>query len=831
VSRNNRNSFRSGRQNPVEKDAQATNPVLGIYMAEVVSTKDVSRTGRLQVFIAALSKEKLTASGYFDAVWTSPFAGSTNPTKVRTDIPDPEHTISSYGIWAVPPDIGNLVLVAFGDGNTKYPMVISCLYPDKFNYMVPGNPGGKNYQAPNKLLPTMEKNKRAADIKHNDTFRPVQHSLAEGIVKQGLVDDLVRGPSSSGARRESPSEVFGLLTPGPRDPNNYDYRLGGHSITLDDNLNSRNIRIRTAQGQQILMDDTTGIIYFINKEGKVWMEFSPAGEMTLFAETDVNIRAKGNFNLRADKNVNIEAGQNLNLKACGDNKNDVYLGAQTPGTRPAGIGGHVHIESAADMKLFSSMDYYMTSVGGSAQMSVPKQMNLFSQGDMNLKTLAALNKQSGKQTSTTSGGDIVEQTSGNKVEKAKMILMNSGGASATVPVTASKTVKIPTNVQKDQGTIRPGYTVTKVEGDLLPTDGKRTGQFASVSTIVRPMPTAEPYAGHGVPNPVNENNIVPEEKLADNLPPNSTGLENTDGQLEPAGVNSPAGYQPGLGYNQAGEPQYGPVSGLTSNFAPAQSKNFFSMIAASNITNALIAGIPNIKSPVSGLLGGSFLGVLGKIGEYEASIGSIGVDLSGALADLRAGELSRFYGTLMDIKRRVTSFDDLVAALKTTGIITLTDGLSNIFVDSQGRQIIDFSKGLGSIGTQLLTRANLGTTANIIRTFIGVPISDHQFAALVSLANHIGTDKFAKSRVLTELNNGNYDIVPSLFLDYSANIPDGSTDAYVDPAILQRRQYEAELFVTPDSVPIPEYSGERVNFVDQAIDIRESRKAECINSR
>ena len=67
-------------------------------------------------------------------------------------------------------------------------------------------------------LPTVEKNKRTADINHNDTFRPIQHTLSESIVKQGLALDPIRGAGSSSARRESPSEVFGLLTPGPRDP-------------------------------------------------------------------------------------------------------------------------------------------------------------------------------------------------------------------------------------------------------------------------------------------------------------------------------------------------------------------------------------------------------------------------------------------------------------------------------------------------------------------------------------------------------------------------------------------------------------------------------------
>ena len=94
--------------------------------------------------------------------------------------------------------------------------------------------------------------------------------LNRAIVKQGLINDATRGAGSSGSRRESPSEVFGILTPGPRksditgNENDYDIRLGGHQFVMDDNVDSRQIRIRSAEGNQVLLDDNEGIIYLIN---------------------------------------------------------------------------------------------------------------------------------------------------------------------------------------------------------------------------------------------------------------------------------------------------------------------------------------------------------------------------------------------------------------------------------------------------------------------------------------------------------------------------------------------------------------------------------------
>ena len=152
--------LKSSNTNPKTKQRIGSNRISGIFMAEVIATTDLSRTGRIRVFISTLSQEKNDKSGYFDAIWTSPFAGSTNPRKIGKEFKEPDQTISSYGMWMVPPDLGNQVLVAFGDGNTKFPFIISCLYPDMFANMVPGIPAGKNYQDLGKLLPTEKRIKR-----------------------------------------------------------------------------------------------------------------------------------------------------------------------------------------------------------------------------------------------------------------------------------------------------------------------------------------------------------------------------------------------------------------------------------------------------------------------------------------------------------------------------------------------------------------------------------------------------------------------------------------------------------------------------------------------
>ena len=824
----NANSNRTSRNNPLHKLNQGKDAVFGIFLAEIVSTKDVSRTGRVRVFIPAISKDKNSTAGYFDAVWTSPFAGTTDPRQIGTDLQKPDNTISCYGFLGVVPDMGNLVLVCFGDGNTKYPLVISCLFGDKFNYMLPGNAGGKTYQAPNFNLPTMEKNKRTADINHNDTFRPIQHTLAEAITTQGLALDPVRGAGKSTFRRESPSEVFGILTPGPRDPDKFDYRLGGHSITLDDHLATRNIRIRTAQGNQILLDDTNGFIYIINKEGKVWMEFSQSGEVYLFAEGSINMRAKQDFNIRADYNVNIEAGQNVNIKAAADNTAGSYTGVG------GGTGGEINLQSERDTNIVAG-----TTSGNLLATAVTGELHMNSAGDFYstsgknfFKNVAASDStQAGRDSTVKAGAQITHQASNLLTLKSPAILMNSGGPDAPSVRASATATPIPTVGIEDAELEYPKYD--KSSDSPLTTDGKRTGPKPTITTIVSTMVTAEPFEGHAIPDPTNDDqdNIVPDETLKKSLPAGSTGMTNAAGDPVPAADNSPSGFKNGTGYTGNGPsalPQFDFPKNVSNNFAPAQQKQLSGALQQ-RLTNQLSSSIPSVRNPVTTVGNSTVLGVNNKISEYTARIKRVGIDTSGIPSDLQRGDMRAFSNKIGNLQRLAKSPKEFQESLKSQGIISIRDGASNIFVDKQGRKIIDFRSGLGGASSQLLTAAKLGTTANMVTRTVGVPISDNQLSALTSFADHIGPNNFSKSSALRVLNSGNYKDVPNAMMEFTSNNVSGVTETR--PDYVQRRQFEGELFQTPDGVPLPDgMSATRKSFKQQAVEIRTARDGYLTNS-
>jgi len=803
------NTLRSTRTNPIGK--RNDDPVFGIYIAEVIATKDVSRTGTIKVFVPAIGKDKNTGTGYFDATWTSPFAGSTDPRQAGTEVENPQQTTSSYGLWAVPPDLGNLVLIAFGDGNTKNPLVISCLYQDKFNYMLPGNAGGKTFQAPGVNLPTMEKNKRSAETSHNNATRPIQHTLAEAITKQGLAHDPVRGAGNSSARRESPSEVFGLLTPGPRDPENFDYRLGGHSITLDDNLESRNIRIRTAQGNQLLLDDTKGIIYLINKEGKAWMELNQAGDILMYAEGSINMRAKKDFNIRADYNVNIEAGQDVNIKAAGDNVAGDYLG------EGKGTGGKVQVEGKSDVSLLAEKNIYGTAYYGDINLSSSGPINATSSADVNIKAGKAMNQQSGKNFSIKSSESTLLTAGKDIVENAPQILLNSNGPDAASAEVAETAEPLTTVKLQDAPEKQAEYDTTAPAP--LTTGGKRTGKTAKVATILSSMPTAEPYNGHATPDPTKDNPtaMTPNTALTSSLPDGSNGLANAAGEQIPAPANTPSGIMNGIGHTASGAANMSLPQEVANNFSPASQKQLLNAPALSAMSGAILSSIPPLRfpKPLNGAKATFVTGLGQKISEFSARAKAVAIDAQGAISDVQGTAIAALKDGINSAAQAARTPEELEKALAKAGVSVQTDGTTKIYQDAAGNRIIDFSNGLADTSAKTLLIADLNATANSIKNSIKVPISDNQMVALTSMANHVGTNNFAKSQALSELNSGNYGGVPKAMMEFTSR--EGVTqDDYV-----QRRQLEGEIFATPDGVPLPDSTSP--NYAQNALNVREAR--------
>ena len=92
-------------------------PSMGVYLATVMNSADVNRSGRLEVSIPALqtykdAPDRSVADVTYTVRYCSPFAGQTPVRDARgTNSGDFHATQKSYGFWAVPPDLDTRVLV------------------------------------------------------------------------------------------------------------------------------------------------------------------------------------------------------------------------------------------------------------------------------------------------------------------------------------------------------------------------------------------------------------------------------------------------------------------------------------------------------------------------------------------------------------------------------------------------------------------------------------------------------------------------------------------------------------------------------------------------
>jgi hypothetical protein len=450
-------------------------------------------------------------------------------------------TQKSYGMWFVPPDVGVTVLVVFVDGDPAQGYWIGCV-PSRFaNNMVPGIAGASQVDidktdsdrygitsGPEKLrvtnLPVAEINRKLnlkdREIDPEKIKKPV-HPITERFLEQGLLFDDVRGVTTSSARREAPSMVFGISTPGPLDKRTNSKRakigtqnsqspapvpvsrLGGTQFVMDDGderyvratpaggptagpykyVDVNNVkdgqpgdstlpynecfRVRTRTGHQILLHNTEDLIYIANARGTAWIEMTSNGKIDIFAEDSISIHSKNDFNFKAGRDINLEAGRNINIKA------------ET---------GKIHAEAEGNFELLVNQDGKIT-VGGSFDLLVGKGTKISQVADFEVN--------SGADNRFTAGGDTSLGSGGNHKESATQIHMNSNlpaepATSATFVTPLELRDNIATNGAKDWATTR------YISG--------------TVSSIMRRVPMHEPWAQH-------------ENQAPDQLTPDKTDRE------------------------------------------------------------------------------------------------------------------------------------------------------------------------------------------------------------------------------------------------------------------------------------------------------------------
>jgi hypothetical protein len=360
--------YQSGNKTPAWSDPNKNifSASTGIYKGLVKKVDTGTRSGRLFVYIEELSTATTNdPTGWVLVDYASPFMGKTlgpkqPPSGERIIQNNLSFTQQSYGLFMTPPDIGNIVLCCFPGGDTQSGYWFACVNPNLSKGMLPSiggvpldrvdpesvPPSLQSALRQGQLYPVGEFNEQDSSAFNSNwatrNLRPFHVPQFVRYFLQGLDTDANgRGVISSSIQRDPISSVFGFSTPGRPvndpavdpdlaqrlsegsvDPEEFEVRtrVGGHSLTMDDgDVYGKNnlVKLRTAAGHQILMNDTPGdeFMYIANSNGTAWIELTKEGDVLVYGQRDLSIRTRGNLMMHSDRLIQMNARGPIQMKS------------------------------------------------------------------------------------------------------------------------------------------------------------------------------------------------------------------------------------------------------------------------------------------------------------------------------------------------------------------------------------------------------------------------------------------------------------------------------------------------------------------------------------
>ena len=510
----------------------------GPFLATVIGHQDPTYMGTIEVELLRPTGNTSDETSIHQVKYMSPFYGVTSASHLGENN-DFSSTQKSYGWWAVPPDVGTTVVVIFIDGDARRGYWIGCVQDEGMNFMVPGLAATQKVvgdaEADNAgsygRVPVAEYNKKVNDLKDPDVtqLEKPKHPLADVLDSQGLLFDDIRGITTSSARREVPSMVFGISTPGPVDKrdgaprgrigkkewkidNAFVGRLGGSTWVMDDGdarflrkktasegppeyasledgdtdgnveiPHNELIRLRTRTGHQILLHNSEDLIYITNARGTAWIELTSDGKIDIFAQDSISIKTDEDLNLYSGRDINIEAKRNFNVKVheemhthvlkdhilIVDENQKIHVKMDVDKTYEQKYTHHVK----QDVNKLYDTNYLQHVLG-----NVDKLFD----GAYQHKVVGDFDLNIGGHNFQTSGGSNETKAGGNIIETAPAIHMNGPSAATASEATEASEAVLPQRLKLHKLSIETG----EYDEEKLP------------PTIMRRVVTTEPYVYH-----------------------------------------------------------------------------------------------------------------------------------------------------------------------------------------------------------------------------------------------------------------------------------------------------------------------------------------------
>ena len=386
-----------------------------IQIGIVKDNRDPQRSGKLKVWIAGSQSSENSKESWITCKYLSAFAGKSMGSSNAQQF---KEYPKSYGLWAVTPDVGNMVGVFFANGNIHDAYWFGGVFEDRMNSMVPGMATKVvNNYGTDTPIPVTDYDRNTIGTLTDEKY--VNSPVVEGLKKQNLLYDTDYGSVNRSSTRQTVNALYGLSSPRQNsividdgyledelNAPSWDDDMDGYQNTKmnnpsDDNrIGSRKnegICLRTRSGAQILLSESTGSVFIINRDGTARIEMTPEGYINIHSDSSINVRTDEDMNFTIKKDWNVEVGGNLNFHVKGDSKLELI------GKLDTKVQGEVVFNTNSSMRIFASAEIRMQS-SSSTEITSGAALNVTSKDITSIK--GSEMHLTGANTNLTLAGDV-----------------------------------------------------------------------------------------------------------------------------------------------------------------------------------------------------------------------------------------------------------------------------------------------------------------------------------------------------------------------------------------------------------------------------------------
>ena len=308
-------------------------PSVDVYnthaVGTVVDTNDPQGRGRVRAYcpdygdIPGAAIETIPWCRYvssFGGMVTSDTMGR-GPTDKKTD------GSVAYGMWSVP-KVGSEVLLICINGDSSRRAYIGCLMPDNAEHTMPHGrflDGDGPFSSTEKPIEPLYSNLKKAfgddHNKHEFKTRGADSSvtgLTQNDIDKKLTTSKKKDSNTGYKKSRMHPDKKSDITDVTFDPQIYSMTSPGfHSISMDDSLDNGRIRIRSACGHSIIMDDTNERIYINTAEGNSWIELDQDGTIDIYSSKSVSVNSDTDISFHAKESIRLDS-KNIHLTASED---------------------------------------------------------------------------------------------------------------------------------------------------------------------------------------------------------------------------------------------------------------------------------------------------------------------------------------------------------------------------------------------------------------------------------------------------------------------------------------------------------------------------------